>query len=112
MSVVGASGAGTPGVTVTVTPSAVPNGATALTTTPLPPTTDGCTYALKVTPGNYNVTLSATNYLDINQAATPVKQTIQVVAGAAKAVPFTFDNSAIYNLAFANTTAIGRPTSI
>ena len=36
VSVVGASGAGTPGVTVTVTPSAVPNGATALTTTPVP----------------------------------------------------------------------------
>lgn len=111
VSVKSASGAGTPGVVVSVAPSSTPNGATALTTTPAATDSDGCTYALKVSPGNYDVTLSNPNYLDINQNPTPVLSTLQVTAGTAASAPFTYDNSGIFTLQYQNPTAV-RPTNL
>jgi prepilin-type N-terminal cleavage/methylation domain-containing protein len=102
VSVKSASGAGTPGVTVSVTPSAVPNGATALTTTPPVTDADGCSFALKVTPGNYDVTLSSTNYVDIKQNTAPKVTALGVTAGGASTAPFDFDNGALFTLNYAS----------
>jgi prepilin-type N-terminal cleavage/methylation domain-containing protein len=101
ISVKSASGAGTPGVTVTVTPSAVPNGAAALTTAPTVTDADGCSYALKVTPGNYDVKLSNANYVDIHQSATPFL-TVSVTAGASTPAPFDFDNGTLFTFNYAS----------
>ncbi len=70
VSVLGGSGAGSAGVTVTATPASPANGATALAKAPLPTDAQGCTYILKVTPGNYNVTVSRAGYVDVAQNAT------------------------------------------
>ncbi|MFJ8896143.1 prepilin-type N-terminal cleavage/methylation domain-containing protein [Leifsonia sp. NPDC102414] len=111
VSVKSASGAGTPGVVVSVAPSSVPNGAVPLTTVPAPTDADGCTYALKVTPGNYDVSLSVPNYLDIHQKPAPVLSPVQVTAGTAQTAPFTYDNGALYSVQYASSTAT-RPTNL
>ena len=92
VSVLGVSGTGNAGVTVTATPSTPANGAVALTDAPDPTDPDGCSYILKVTPGTYDVTISEANNVDIFQAAAPVK-TIGVGAGAASSVSFQYDQA-------------------
>ncbi|MDR6971508.1 prepilin-type N-terminal cleavage/methylation domain-containing protein [Leifsonia shinshuensis] len=111
VSVRSASGAGTPGVSVTVSPSSPAAGAVALSAQPPVTDADGCTYALKVTPGNYDVTLSNTNYLDIAQNPAPVLRNVQVTAGAAAPAPFTYDNSGVFTLNYGSGPAL-RPTNL
>jgi len=98
VSVIGGSGGGAPGVSVTATPASPANGAQNLTV--LPPATDvqGCSYILKVAPGNYNVTVSRTGYItDAGQITAPSKLT-QVVAGTASSVSFNYDQSARFRV--------------
>jgi prepilin-type N-terminal cleavage/methylation domain-containing protein len=90
VSVLGASGAGSAGVTVTAAPSSSANGAVALTDVPDPTDTQGCSYVLKVTPGNYDVTVSKPNFVDVTQSPTAVT-TVGVAAGAAASVAFQYD---------------------
>ncbi|MCU1508800.1 MAG: prepilin-type N-terminal cleavage/methylation protein [Glaciihabitans sp.] len=102
VSVLNAAGTGSAGVTVTATPSAVPNGATALTATPDATDADGCSYILSVVPGNYDVTISKTGYLDTNQSAISAR-TVGVVAGGAASVgPLQFDRSGRFTLTYAS----------
>ncbi|MEB0002152.1 prepilin-type N-terminal cleavage/methylation domain-containing protein [Cryobacterium sp. RTC2.1] len=110
VSVKSASGAGTQGVSVTVTPNAiVPNTAVALASPTLPVTdAQGCTFALRVSPGKYDVKITKTNYVDINQNST-VTKLADVVAGGAAAPPFDFDNSARFDLDFASNYTSGNP---
>ncbi|HEU0205694.1 MAG TPA: type II secretion system protein [Pseudolysinimonas sp.] len=98
-----ADGSGASGVTPTVTP--VSGGATALTTAPPATDSDGCSYALRVTPGVYSVSLSKSGYVDINQQATPTLS-VTVVAGATTSAPFAYDQAA----RFAMTYAPGAPS--
>jgi Tfp pilus assembly protein PilX len=93
-----ADGSGAAGVTPTVTP--VSGGATALTTAPPVTDSDGCSYALRVTPGVYNVTLSKTGYVDINQSSSPTLQ-VTVVAGSTVSAPFGFDQAAKFTMTYA-----------
>ncbi|AMM19774.1 hypothetical protein AX769_05940 [Frondihabitans sp. PAMC 28766] len=99
--VTGASGAGVAGVTVSIAPTSTPNGAVALATAPAVTDSNGCSYALKVTPGNYNVTLSMTNGVDSSQVASPSKIAV-VTAGTSSPEPFLYDTSAQLQLQYAS----------
>ncbi|MEN0085387.1 MAG: type II secretion system protein [Leifsonia sp.] len=110
VSVTSSTGAGAAGVTATVAPSATnANGAAVLSAQPAATDSNGCTYALKVTPGNYDVTLSTPNYVDINQNPTPVLRTVTVSQGSVGKAPFTYDSSALYTLQYAGATV---PTNL
>lgn len=87
-----ASGAGVSGVTVTAVPSAVPNGATTLTSTPAVTDNEGCSYILSVTPGTYDVKVSRSGYLAPNQAST-VTVTTGVTASSAGSAPFEYNQA-------------------
>ncbi|KQR53788.1 hypothetical protein ASF88_02750 [Leifsonia sp. Leaf336] len=101
ISVTSSTGAGTEGVTATVSPSSTnPNGAVALAAQPAATDSNGCTYALKVTPGNYDVKLSTPNYVDIKQNPNPVVSTLPVSGGGVGKAPFTYDNGALYSLQY------------
>jgi hypothetical protein len=93
-----ADGSGASGVTPTVTP--VSGGATALTTAPPATDSDGCSYALRVTPGVYSVSLSKSGYVDINQNANP-SLSVTVVAGATTSAPFGYDQAASFTMTYA-----------
>jgi len=93
-----ADGSGSAGVTPTITP--VSGGATALTTAPPATDSDGCSYALQVTPGVYSVSLSKAGYVDITQNATPTLN-VTVVAGATTSAPFGYDQAARFAMSYA-----------
>jgi len=93
-----ADGSGSSGVTPTV--SAVSGGATALATAPPATDSDGCSYALRVTPGVYNVSLSKSGYVDITQNPTP-SLNVTVVAGATVSAPFAYDKAAKFTMTYA-----------
>ncbi|WAB84824.1 prepilin-type N-terminal cleavage/methylation domain-containing protein [Microcella daejeonensis] len=100
VSVLGGAGAGSAGVTVTATPASPANGATTLAEAPLPTDAQGCTYILKVTPGNYNVSVSRSGYVDVAQNATSTI-TVGVTAGAAASVGFQYDRAATFTARYA-----------
>jgi prepilin-type N-terminal cleavage/methylation domain-containing protein len=107
------AGVGVAGVTVTATPATPANGAVALTTTPAATDAQGCSYILKVTPGNYVVSISKTNYLSSgsateDQKATPSVNPVVVTAGKSTSQNFIYDNASYFSLAYAsNSTASG-----
>lgn len=102
VSVLGANGAGMPGITVSATPSTTaPNGAVAVTSTPDATDTQGCSYILQVTPGNYVVSVTKTGYLSDAQLATPTK-TVAVVAGNSSEADFQYDQAASFPTTFAS----------
>jgi len=93
-----ADGSGSSGVTPTVTP--VSGGATALTTAPPATDSDGCSYALRVVPGVYKVSLSKSNYVDITQNPSP-SLNVTVVAGSTVSAPFGYDLAAKFTMTYA-----------
>jgi type II secretory pathway pseudopilin PulG len=100
VSVLTGTGAGSAGVTVTATPATPANGALPLTEAPLATDAQGCSYILKVTPGNYDVVLSRPNYLDEKQAAVSTKS-VGVAGGAASSVAFQYDLAGKFDLTYA-----------
>lgn len=94
------SGAGSAGITVTATPSSPANGAVSITVAPLPTDAQGCSYILRVTPGNYDVVLSRTNYLDEKQTVVSTKS-VGVAAGAAASVAFQYDLAGRFAVTYA-----------
>jgi prepilin-type N-terminal cleavage/methylation domain-containing protein len=95
VSVLTASGIGASGVTVTAVPSSDPQGATSVTTAPAPTDSQGCSYILKVVPGNYDVTISRSGYVDDQQQNAATK-TVGVGAGAASSAEFTYDKAGTF----------------
>jgi Tfp pilus assembly protein PilV len=93
-----ADGTGASGVTPTVTP--VSGGATALTAQPPVTDSDGCSYALRVTPGVYKVALSKSGYIDITQNTSP-SLNVTVVAGSTVSAPFGYDKAAKFTMTYA-----------
>ncbi|MEL4320541.1 type II secretion system protein [Leifsonia sp. YIM 134122] len=91
VSVLGSSGSGMSGISVTAVPSAIPDGATALTQTPSATDAQGCSYILKVRPGNYDVSISKSGYISNTQETSPPKQ-VKVTAGASISADFAYDN--------------------
>jgi len=105
ISVKGAAGTGSAGVSVTVSP--VSGGATALDEQPDPTNSLGCTYALKVAPGTYNVSLSKTGYIATDQSTSPSKS-ITVVAGGTVSVPFDYDRASTLGLVYGSGSGSNR----
>jgi hypothetical protein len=102
VSVIGASGAGTEGVTATIKAAAKdPDGAV---TPPAPDLTDtsGCTYALKVAPGNYDVTISKPAMVGLDQAVTQTTTPVTVSAGGAGTASFSYDTAISLQTNFAS----------
>ncbi|WBM81192.1 type II secretion system protein [Cryobacterium breve] len=100
VSVLAASGTGSAGVTVTATPSTPANGAVAITDVPDPTDAQGCSYVLKVVPGNYDVKISRANSIDVNQGTTSTT-TVGVAAGAAASVAFQYDLAGTFSAKYA-----------
>lgn len=99
VSVLNGAGTGSSGVSVSTSPS---TGSTI-------PATDaqGCTYALKVNPGTYTVTISRSNYVSNNQASSE-SQVVQVQAGATSSVGFQYDEQAVFTARLAS----DRPSTV
>lgn len=98
VSVLGADGSGRAGVTVTITP--VSGGAAAVGTVPATDQ-DGCSYVFKVNPGTYTVAVSASNYVDYNQVASP-STSVTVAAGGSQTANFAYDKQATYTPKYAS----------
>ncbi|PXA68704.1 type IV pilus modification PilV family protein [Cryobacterium arcticum] len=114
VSVRGSSGTGKAGVIVSAAPAIPAAGAATLTEIPDPTDAQGCSYILKVVPGNYNVTVSAANSVDVNQVSTPVSF-VGVGAGAAASVAFQYDRSGAYTVTYASNAPAGSailPTNL
>src|SRR5690606_2055259 len=95
VSVLSGDGTGRPGVTVTAVPASPANGAGPLTVAPAKTDPQGCTYILKVKPGNYTVGVSTSNYVSHTQA-TSSSQVVGVAAGESAAVGFQYDAAATF----------------
>lgn len=118
-----ANGAGNQGVSVSIAPNASnPSGATAITSTI--PQTDptGCSYALNVKPGRYDVTLTKSGNIDDGTSAnslgtqtTAPSATVTVGANQTSAANFNFDTASTYTLKWQDptnpTAAFALPTS-
>jgi hypothetical protein len=104
VSVKGASGTGSAGVAVTITPT---SGGATLDSQPDPTNAQGCTYALKVMPGTYSVTLSKSGYIGSTQDTSP-SQSISVTAGSTVSAPFDFDRSATLGLIYGSNSGSNR----
>lgn len=103
ISVLNVAGTGTAGVAVSVTAT---SGGAPLSAQPSPTDTDGCSFALKVTPGTYDVTISRSSSVDTNQASTSTKSVV-VTAGGSVAAQFQYDYAAIFNVSYASNQASG-----
>ncbi|MBH0116444.1 prepilin-type N-terminal cleavage/methylation domain-containing protein [Salinibacterium sp. NG253] len=100
VSVIGGSGEGSSGVSVGATPASPSEGAQSLSTSPAPTDDEGCTFILKVAPGNYNVSVSRSGYVtDDGQSSSP-SQLTQVVAGTASSVSFNYDEAARFDVSY------------
>lgn len=96
ISVLNAAGSGSAGVAVAITPT---SNQPALSSQPDVTDTDGCSYALKVLPGTYNVAISRSNSIDETQNTAPVKS-VTVTAGTSVAALFQYDTVATFNLTY------------
>lgn len=111
ISVLGVDGVGEAGVGVTIAPT---TGGAVLTEQPDATDTDGCSFALKVVPGTYSVTINRSNSVDQSQAASPVKSVV-VTAGGSVAAQFQYDYAARFTLTYASnypTPAPRLPTNL
>ncbi|QYH35327.1 prepilin-type N-terminal cleavage/methylation domain-containing protein [Salinibacterium sp. M195] len=100
VSVLGGAGDGISGVTVSASPSSPRDGAENLTE--VVPATDvqGCTYVLKVVPGNYDVTVTRSGFITDSGQSTAPSKLAQVSAGGAASISFNFDQAATYNVKY------------
>jgi len=107
-----ASGAGAQGLTVSAVPAAInPNGASAITVPILQTDPEGCTYILKVVPGNYDVSVTKSGWIDADQKTAPVR-TVSVAADASATAGFQFDQASTFKLAYAGAAAAAvKPTN-
>jgi len=105
-----AAGGGAAGLSVSVTP----NSGTGATTLPgVPDVTDsqGCSYALRVTPGTYTVSVTRAGGIDAkSQTAVASNANVQVSAGANTPLTFTYDTAATFKLQY--TTLQSAPTAL
>ena len=110
-----ASGLASKDITVSATPSAVSgNNAAAITETILPTDAQGCSYILKVVPGSYDVKITRSGYIDVDQNLNSVTKMVVVTAGASVSAGFQFDSASTFtaDYAAANTEAALIPTNM
>lgn len=103
--VLNVKGTGSAGVAVTVTPT---SGGAVLEEQPAATDTDGCSYALKVSPGTYRVAISRADSVDTLQQAAP-NTTVVVTAGGSVAAQFQYDYTAKFNLVYASNAPAPTP---
>lgn len=108
ISVLGVAGTGMANVGVTISPT---SGGAALKDQPAPTNSDGCSFALKVTPGTYSVTINRSNSVDTNQATSPSKS-VTVVAGGSIAALFQYDYAATFGLTYSAASGALLPTDL
>ncbi|MBH0008440.1 prepilin-type N-terminal cleavage/methylation domain-containing protein [Salinibacterium sp. SWN1162] len=115
VSVTGGAGDGIAGVSVSATPSSPAAGAQTPSTTIDATNVQGCTFILKVVPGNYDVTVSRSGFItDDGQASAPSKLA-SVAAGKAVSLSFNYDAAAKYRLDYVAATApskVQMPTNL
>jgi prepilin-type N-terminal cleavage/methylation domain-containing protein len=97
-----ADGTGAQGVTVTAIPSSTPGTATTITTTIPATDVNGCTFALKVSPGNYDVSISKTDFVTETHLATETQTMQKVARGSATNVRFSYDRYVQFTPSFSN----------
>jgi prepilin-type N-terminal cleavage/methylation domain-containing protein len=78
------------GATVTVKPATPADGAKPLSAQPAVTDSQGCTYALMVDPGNYDVTVSKSGYVDVQQNTEP-SSLVSVEKSSASSAMMTLD---------------------
>lgn len=105
ISVLNVAGTGSAGVSVSITPT---SGGAALQEPPAATNSDGCSYALKVAPGTYSVTVNRAGSVDTNQVGSPSKSVV-VTAGGSVAALFQYDYAATFSLQYASNNASGTP---
>jgi prepilin-type N-terminal cleavage/methylation domain-containing protein len=105
ISVLNVAGTGSAGVGVNITPTS--SGA-ALQEQPAVTNSDGCSFALKVAPGTYSVTVNRSGSVDTNQLASPSKSVV-VAAGGSVAALFQYDYAATFSLQYASNNTSGTP---
>ncbi len=98
IAVIDVAGSGSAGVSVSITPT---NLGAPLTAQPQNTDAQGCSYALKVVPGTYSVTISRSNSVNTDQVATPTTSVV-VTAGGSVAAQFQYDYAAKFNLNYAS----------
>lgn len=76
---------------------------------------EGCSYAFKVAPGNYTVTLNKPGYVATDQSSTPTFSGT-VLAGSTFIAPIQYDQAATYNITYASgspsPSSISYPTNL
>lgn len=97
VSVLSGDGSGRPGVGVEASVSKPSNGAKPLAVLPAPTDAQGCSYILKVVPGNYDLTVRLPGYVDHKQNPTGTL-TVGVGAGSSASAGFQYDRAATVNV--------------
>ncbi|WP_010203864.1 type IV pilus modification PilV family protein [Salinibacterium sp. PAMC 21357] len=105
VSVTGGGGDGISGVAVTAKPSTPAAGATTPTTTIDNTNVQGCTFILKVVPGNYDVTVARSGFITDDGQVTAPSKLAKVAAGKSVSLSFNYDEAAHYRLNYIAATA-------
>lgn len=109
--VVGATGTGSSGVTVTIVANPTdPDGARTPTTQPAITTTQGCSVARGVTPGNYVVKITRAGGISSTQEAAPTSS-VTVTGGGTATASFQYDTAATYTPTL-QTSGAATPTNL
>lgn len=93
VSVLSGDGSGRPGVSVSASAGSPHNGAKTPAVGPAATDAQGCSYILKVVPGNYDVSVSMPGYVDHQQNRVG-KLTVGVGAGVSASAGFQYDRAA------------------
>lgn len=99
ISVRGAAGTGLSGIAVGLTATSTLPAGTVIPT-PTSTNSEGCSYAVGVAPGSYDVSVAGSGYITSDQVPAPAKKAITVEAGDTKSLSFTFDRAGTFPLAF------------
>lgn len=108
VNVVNGAGTGLSGVVPSAAPANPANGAQPLAGSARPTDAQGCSYLLKVRPGNYNVSLNLSNHVSADQEPI-VTKFVQVAAGAAASASFLYDRSARFDVRYLASVPTGGP---
>ncbi|RZS56448.1 prepilin-type N-terminal cleavage/methylation domain-containing protein [Microcella putealis] len=106
VNILNSAGTGVAGLTPGAAPASPAGGAQPLTETPRATDAQGCTYVLKVVPGNYNVRLNVGGYISADQVQDVTRVT-QVTAGAAASASFLYDRAATFTVNYASNRPAG-----
>jgi len=111
VSALGAGGTGTAGAGVSVVPASPSGGAEIPEENPPATDTQGCSFALRLTPGNYVVSLSRAGYISGDQVASPTR-TVNVEASSSTSAGFLYDAAARVTVNYASNRPATGPSPV